>query len=112
MSTEIVYKNLERVERGELPKRICAAMTASHRFWINARGVLLFESSPDTLVPLLRVTELVAVLRDSGAVSWAGDAVPETEWPAIAMAVFDNRWRFKPASSRHVYRQLAQAVAR
>jgi hypothetical protein len=106
-ATTVTYRHLEITERYRpdtdppgLPFRVIAAMNASRRFWRSAKGVILFEAEPDFFVGLANQRELVAVLRDSGVIQWAGDPVPDDEWRMIAVAVMVYRYKIPAASQR------------
>jgi hypothetical protein len=107
-ATTVSYRRSEITERCRpdtnppgLPFRVIAAMSASRKFWRNARGVILFEAEPDNFVGLANPRELVAVLRDSGVIQWTGDPVPsDDEWRMIAVAVMVYRYKIPPASQR------------
>ena len=117
MTTTVKYRRNEITERCRpdtnppgLPFRIIAAIIASRKFWRSAKGVILYEVEPDNFVGLATPRELQAVLRDSGAIQWAGDPVPDDEWQMVTLSVLTYRYKVPAASQRFAAIPTASAA--
>lgn len=84
----------------ELSKRTVRAMSGSGRFWLSARGVILFEVAADNFVGLAREAEIESVLGESTALQWIGQSPSGEALRLLARAVVNRRWMLKPASLR------------